>query len=250
MSILYLKSLLSLLGIYTMFEFYGRKEKKFSATALKRIHRWNGYLFLLLFLVIAYLCLDILAKTRMALDSRIMFHAVLALAVLLLLLTKIAYVRVYKLFYAQARIMGPVIGLLAIGLTAISGGYYLLVNGFGTVAEAEHAGHEHEQQEHEASQDRAGSSAIKPGTDQESIEQGKALYREKCIFCHDPHSRKKKMGPGHENILGRDTLPVSGRPATPENIVSQLRDPYQNMPPFPDLSRKQVEDLLAYLNTL
>ncbi|MEW5744958.1 MAG: cytochrome c [Nitrospirota bacterium] len=86
--------------------------------------------------------------------------------------------------------------------------------------------------------------------DKKSIEQGKALYDKLCIGCHDPKSARGDMAPGHKGILKNPTLPVSKRPATPENVVRQLRDPFSDMPSFAHLKDEQVQDLLAYLNTL
>jgi hypothetical protein len=250
MPIVYLKSLLSLplillalIGIYTMFEIFGRKEKKLSVNKLKTIHRWNGYIFLILFIVIAYLCIDLLITTRMALDARTSFHVVFALVIFLLLLVKISYIRVYTLFYPQAKIFGLTIALLAIVLTAISGGYYLAVSGFDIQAE-DHFRNHHE----DAGEEPLAEITLK--TDPVSIDRGEAIYREKCILCHDPNSLEPIAGRGHQDILQRERLPVSGRPATPENIARQLRDPYKKMPPFPDLTREQVEDIIAYLNIL
>jgi hypothetical protein len=43
---------------------------------------------------------------------------------------------------------------------------------------------------------------------------------------------------------------VSGRPATPENVYRQLREPYKNMPSFAQkLTDDDVFNLIAFLNT-
>jgi Trk-type K+ transport system membrane component len=59
-----LKSILSLILIvlaainfYTMYELLGRKNTRFSPEALRIMHRFSGYFFILLFLIISYLCL-------------------------------------------------------------------------------------------------------------------------------------------------------------------------------------------------
>jgi mono/diheme cytochrome c family protein len=247
MPILLLKSLLALplvllalLGIYTMFEVFGRKEKRYSVGKLKAVHRLNGYLFLLLFLIISYLCIDLLVRVGMVLDARTTFHVVFALAIFLLLLVKISYIRVYRLFYSHVVGFGLTIALLAIILTGISSGYYLLATGLETRQEAVN-------NTEPVAEEAMPEIALK--TDQASIARGEQLYREQCISCHDPESREPRAGRGHKEILRREKLPVSGRPATPENIVRQLRDPVGIMPSF-DLAEEQEEALLAYLNTL
>ena len=61
---------------------------------------------------------------------------------------------------------------------------------------------------------------------------------------------RRLSGPGLKGILKRPTLPVSGRPATPENVYRQLREPYKNMPSFAQkLTDDDVFNLIAFLNT-
>jgi len=86
-------------------------------------------------------------------------------------------------------------------------------------------------------------------TDQDSIEVGKLLFDSRCRKCHDPY---KDVGfpVGLHGILKKKSLPVSGKPATPENIAKQIRHPFYEMPEFTDLSDDDILDLIAYLNTL
>ena len=87
-------------------------------------------------------------------------------------------------------------------------------------------------------------------TDIESIQAGKTLFIQKCEYCHDPYSEMKLGGPGLKGILKNPLLPVSRKPATPENIASQMRHPLSNMPSFVYLDGNDVENIIAYLNTL
>lgn len=87
-------------------------------------------------------------------------------------------------------------------------------------------------------------------TDKASIEAGNKIFEQYCSGCHTTRSTKTIVGPGLKGILKRKTLPVSGRPATPEDIVDQIKNPYRNMPAFRQFSKKQLEDILAYLNTV
>ncbi|MBI5056596.1 MAG: cytochrome c [Nitrospirae bacterium] len=84
----------------------------------------------------------------------------------------------------------------------------------------------------------------------ESTERGKNLFDAKCRFCHNAYSTDTIVGPGLMGILKNPKLPVSKLPATPENIKKQLRKPFSTMPSFDYLSGKEVEDIIAYLNTL
>ena len=87
-------------------------------------------------------------------------------------------------------------------------------------------------------------------TDPESIAAGKQLFKRKCVICHDIESSEMRTGPGLVGILKKSKLPVSKKPATPENIKRQLLDPYERMPSFTYLSEEDIQDLIAFLNTL
>ena len=70
------------------------------------------------------------------------------------------------------------------------------------------------------------------------------------LFCHDAYSNKREVGPGHKGILKNPLLPVSKKPATPENVANQIRNPYKDMPSFSYLLDEDVENIVAFLNTL
>jgi mono/diheme cytochrome c family protein/uncharacterized membrane protein YobD (UPF0266 family) len=233
----------ALFAMYTMFEVFGRTEGKRDINRLKRLHRANGVFFVALYAVIAYFCLDYLLRTKAEPSPRAALHGVLALSVILLLAVKVAYVRVYRAYYNHAKTLGLLVALLALGMVATSAGYYLLVTRFGT----EPPGREAKPLEAVAP---AVPERIVVRTDAGSIEAGKALYMEKCFLCHDPYGTETVIGPGHKGILRRDRLPVSHRLATPENVARQLRNPYDKMPSFSYLTEEQVEELIAFLNTL
>lgn len=87
-------------------------------------------------------------------------------------------------------------------------------------------------------------------SDMKSIEAGKTLFMLKCEYCHDAYSTRQVVGPGLEGILKNPVLPASKKPATPENIAKQMRHPRTNMPSFAYLSDDDVENIIAFLNTL
>jgi len=246
MPIFLIKSFLSiavavsaLVAVFTMYEALGRDGSRFSPERLKKLHRLNGLIYLLLFAVIAYFCLSHLAVTKSEPSPRGALHGVLSLAVLAVLALKVLTLRFYRRFYSHARVYGIVAALLTAGMVGTSGGYYLLVHGFAPAPAAEPGGK---------------SALLIPApalrTDRASISKGKGLYEEKCTPCHDPESNETIVGPGHKGILKNPRLPASGRPATPANIARQLRNPYSDMPSFGYLTDEEVEYLIAYLNTL
>ena len=87
-------------------------------------------------------------------------------------------------------------------------------------------------------------------TDPETIAKGKGLFGAKCASCHYAASERRLTGPGLKSVLRHATLPVSGKPATPENILVQLRAPYMLMPSFGHLSEQDTQGIIAYLKTL
>ncbi|MBZ0156047.1 MAG: cytochrome c [Alphaproteobacteria bacterium] len=256
MPVFLLKSLLSVLivlsalvGMYTAFEIFGRAERKLSIDLLKKMHRVNGVIFFLLYLLISYFCIRSLVLSKMELSPRGNFHAVLSLAVFILFLLKIWYLEVYRKYYSQAQTAGLLIALFTFGMFGTSGAYYFAVTELGK-----------DRKTMEALEFRARNSPLPPRaegmggagvrTGRESIERGRELFTSLCRACHLPDSERTTVGPGLKGILKRPALPVSGRPATPENVRRQLRTPLKQMPSFASLPAGDVEDLIAYMNTL
>ena len=250
MPIFLLKSFLSLvlllltfIQMFTMFEVFGRSEKKYNIEKLKKIHRLNGKLYFLLYIFIAYFCLDFILRTKTEPSPRATLHGVFALAVIVLLLLKVFFVRIYRQFYGQVKTIGLIIALLTFGMIGTSAGYYLLVTKLGTDALFKKGGIEDKRE-------LTKEAVIIVRKDQESIKKGRVLYESNCTFCHDPISTQTIVGPGHKEILKNPFLPVSKKPATPEYIVNQLRNPYRDMPSFSHLSQEDVMNIIAFLNTL
>lgn len=230
--------ILTFLSMFTMFEIFGR-ENRFDIERLKRLHRLNGKIYFLLFLLIAYLCIKFIFQTKAEPSPRATFHGVFALSVIILLFLKISFVRFYKKFYNQVKVIGIIIALLTIAMIGTSAGYYLLITKFGTDIPVKRE---------EKITTEGKRFFVK--TDPASIKRGQELYESKCYFCHEAHSTKWGVGPGHKGILKNPLLPVSKKPATPENVANQLRNPYRDMPSFSYLSDEDVLNLIAYLNTL
>jgi hypothetical protein len=225
-----------------MFEVFGRAEKKYNTDKLRKFHRLNGKLYFILYVLIAYFCLDFIYRTETELSPRATFHGVFALSVLVLLLLKVSFVRIYRQFYGYVKTIGILIALLTFGMIGTSAGYYLLITNLGTDILFKKAVEEKRGLAKEA--------MIIVKTDMESIKKGRELYDSKCSFCHDPYGTEKIVGPGHKGILKNPFLPASKKPSTPENIANQIRNPYRDMPSFSYLSNEQISDIIAFLNTL
>jgi len=254
MSTFLLKSILSLIlllptaaGMYTMFEIFGRGDRKNNIEALKKLHRTAGVFYLLVFAVVTFYCLKFIVVTKTELSIRATVHGTFSLAILVLLAVKVLYIRIYKQFYNQAKVFGLLIALLTFGAVGISAGHYLLVSEFGTdmsydrlIQFKEKAGRVKKEESRKPSMTTA------PG----AIISGKNIFEEKCRTCHSAEDTETLVGPGLKGILKRPELPVSKLPATPENIRRQLRQPLSRMPSFDYLSEEEMDDIIAYLNTL
>lgn len=253
MSIYFLKTLLAVVmvlivvvNVFTMLEALGRGEKKYDVLKLKKIHRINGLFFLLLYFFVTYFCFRSIVNGQLELSPRAAFHSVLALAVILLLVLKILFLERYQQFSSKVLIIGPTIALIALGMIGTSGGYYLLVTKF----HADPTFDEIREYKDKGTQQEMGGKEMKIKIDPDTISRGKKLFDAKCAFCHDTHSNTTVVGPGLKGVLKNKNLPISKRPATPENIRKQLRDPFNKMPPFSNLTEEDVGDIIAFLNTL
>lgn len=240
----------AIVAMFTMFEIFGRDTIKYKVPGLKLAHRINGIIYSILFLYLTYLCLVFLMATKVELSSRVTFHSVFSLTIITLLAVKLSFIRVYKKYYGQARVLGLVIALTTFGMVGTSGIYYLLVSEFGTNNTVANAMQSMIEEPAQTAGNKVTSDNLLLITDAESSNRGKKLFEESCSFCHDPYSTNSLVGPGLKGILKNPTLPSSKRPSTPENITTQLKTPYKRMPSFSNLSQDNITDLIAFLNTL
>ena len=71
---------------------------------------------LLLFFFITYDCLRSVIHSQAELTARGAFHAVFAIAVLILLGLKISFIEIYRQFFGKVMTIGPVIALISLGM--------------------------------------------------------------------------------------------------------------------------------------
>jgi mono/diheme cytochrome c family protein len=160
-------------------------------------------------------------------------------------------IRSYLRYYENAKMIGLIMALLTFGLVGTSAGYYLVVSDFGTNSSYDTSMQYNKQLAlaKRPDKDTAAQRTIVK-TDPGSIGRGKNLFDSNCNFCHHDNSTETIVGPGLKGILKKPRLPVSNRPATPDNVVRQLRHPFNRMPSFDYLTDREISDILAYLNTL
>ncbi len=235
--------------MYSMYALFGRTPDASRAPSYRKRHRAAGYAFLILLLLISYLCIDFAVGARVEPSPRASLHMLLAFVVTGLLIVKISFLRLFRQFYDQAKTMGTVIGILTFALVGVSAGYYLAVSRLGLDKTMDRsANYSFRGPLLEVKLTGLPSERIR--TDSRSIERGLIMFESRCANCHDAHSARTIIGPGLQRILKNQKLPVSGHPATAESIRFQLKQPAGRMPSFAYLSPDEVDDLIAYLNTL
>jgi hypothetical protein len=128
------------LVVLTLFEFltamyvYGRKGKKTHAKLILTLHRIGGYVFLVYWVWPMIVGTSLLANLSRytdgwQFDGPRFYHAFLGVAVFIMLLLKIIFVRFYKNFSASARLLGILISAGAIVTWLISGWFWLCMMG-------------------------------------------------------------------------------------------------------------------------
>lgn len=217
------------LAVWCMFTLMGKAERKLSGTTLRRLHKLFGFIFLVLLLVLTYYCAKFVRAGGDSLPVRAVIHSVLAVGLLAVLLIKVIIVQFYKEFIRFVPVTGIIVLVLAVVVYATSAGFYFLTR----------------------------SRPAPAGTTQTAVslsgreQEGMAIFDKQCAFCHHADKLDSKLGPGLKSLLKSENLPSSGRPATLENVRSQLIDPLGGMPSFRStLSEEDINALLAYLVTL
>lgn len=238
MSLFLLKSILAtffmltgLIAVICMLTLMGRSDLKISTTILRRLHKVSGFVFFILLIIISYFCIKHWIMAGDNLSTRAIFHAVLALVLFAVLLIKILIVQFYKQLIRLAPALGITIFCMAFVVFSLSAGYYFLR----TLC---------------VKPEPVEISSLPSRLIQRSAERGAALFRKHCNSCHFADSKESNIGPGLKGLLKKGKLPHSGRAATIENVKQQLLRPVLTMPSFAKLPMQDLDDLLAFLETL
>lgn len=232
--------LLTVIAAFTMFEILGRSEKRFNADRLKKVHRTNGIVFFLTFLLLAGMGMAYIIRTGTELSPRGTFHVMLAHAVLFFFLFKLSIIKVYRQFYGKVPAIGIIIVFLVLGTAASSTGYHILSTVFGPKGSRGVT----------ALNGTEGGGKKTLWIEEMSIGKGRELFATHCLSCHDINSDAESGSPGLKGIMKRQLLPSSGRSVTVKNLIRQLKEPYGLMPAFPNLTLEEVDSLIAYMNVL
>jgi len=120
----------ALTSFWSMMTLMGKPVQKRNPAQLRLIHRAAGIVVCILLVPLIYLGARFLVNTGDAISLRAGFHVVLAIAFVVLLILKIAIVRVYKNFLKHAPVLGMTLFVLAVIVYAISAGFTFLMKIF------------------------------------------------------------------------------------------------------------------------
>lgn len=90
---------------------------------------------------------------------------------------------------------------------------------------------------------------LPPGT-KPTAEIGHQIFEAICALCHFADRDEAKIGPGLKGVFKHRDLPVTGKPATDEQVRERILNGGEKMPPFKNFSDVQVQSLILYLKTL
>lgn len=100
------------------------------ARLIIRLHRILGYVFLIYFAWISWVCLDLMQRLADAgrnLDARGAIHGSLAIILFLTLLLKISFARMYKKYRSYVPMLGLIVAVGTIALWGIAGLMFLFI---------------------------------------------------------------------------------------------------------------------------
>ena len=132
------------LVVLALFEFitamyvYGRKGGKAHSRLVLTLHRIGGYIFLVYWIWPMVVGADLLGRLSRyedgwQFDGPRFYHAFLGVAVFVMLVLKIAFVRFYTNFRQSARLLGILISIGAVITWIIAGAFWLFMMGGRTV---------------------------------------------------------------------------------------------------------------------
>lgn len=125
---------LALLEFWTAMYVYGRKSDKKHAKLMLRLHRIGGYIFLAWWIWPMWVGLTLLRNqfetvTGYQFDGPRFYHALLAVAVFILLLLKVGFVRLWQQFRMQARLLGFIVTVGTLTIWTVAGLFWLFMIG-------------------------------------------------------------------------------------------------------------------------
>ena len=125
---------IALFEFWTAMSVFGdKKEKAKNPKLFLNMHRAGGYVFAVYFVWISWVCVDLMKKLYAAgnygLDARNFGHGALALALMIILGLKIAFIRRYRNYRPYVPLLGIILASGTVLLWGIAGWMYLIITG-------------------------------------------------------------------------------------------------------------------------
>ena len=134
---------LALFEFWAAMRIFGRRKPLPHAKLVLRLHRIGGYVFLVYFAWISWICVNMMGRlaegwnafdnvsnaTGWHLDARGFYHGFLAITIFVLLLLKISFVRFYRRYVKYVPLLGIIITVGMLVLWAIAGWMFLILLG-------------------------------------------------------------------------------------------------------------------------
>jgi len=122
---------LALFEFWAAMKIFGKTEKAGPhARLILRLHRLFGYIFLVYFVWISWVCLDLMERLAQAgkpLDVRGFFHGFFAMSLFVVLLLKISFIRLYRKYRPYVPILGIALSSGTLVLWGIAGLMFLFL---------------------------------------------------------------------------------------------------------------------------
>ncbi len=121
---------LALFEFITAMSVYGKKPPRPNGRIIMRLHRIGGYSFLLYFIWISWVCVDLMGRLAMAgkpLDARGFYHGFFAMVLFVILLLKISFVRFYRRYVPAVPALGVLVAAGTVVLWGIAGWMFLIL---------------------------------------------------------------------------------------------------------------------------
>ena len=124
---------LALFEFWAAMRIFGKKGSPSKhARLILRLHRIGGYIFLVYFMWISWICAGLVTKYAQVgkeLDSRAVLHAWFAMSLFGALLLKISFIRLYRNYRPYVPALGVVVATGTLVLWGLAGWMFLLILG-------------------------------------------------------------------------------------------------------------------------
>ena len=121
---------IALFEFITAMYVYGKKPPRPYGKTIMTLHRIGGYVFLVYFIWISWVCVDLMSRLAEAgkpLDVRGFYHGFFAMVLFVILLLKLSFVRFYRRYISSVPLLGIIVASGTLVLWGIAGWMFLIL---------------------------------------------------------------------------------------------------------------------------